>query len=48
MVKNWWFYNEKFVVVECYFGLILGLVMLDVGFFLWLDVFRWGDGVLLM
>lgn len=38
-------YNEKYDVAERLLGPIMGPVTADAGFFLWLDVSKWGDGV---
>ncbi len=38
-------YNEKYEVAERLLGPITGPVTADAGFFLWLDVSRWGNGV---
>lgn len=38
-------YNEKYKVAEQLLSPILGPVTPEGGFFLWLDVARWGDGV---
>ncbi|MBO6758185.1 MAG: aminotransferase class I/II-fold pyridoxal phosphate-dependent enzyme [Roseibium sp.] len=38
-------YNEKFAVAERHLRPILGPVTPEAGFFLWLDVARWGDAV---
>lgn len=38
-------YNEKFEAVERFLGPITGSVTPEGGFFLWLDVGKWGDGV---
>lgn len=45
VVENRRRYNEKFEVAERLLNPILGPVTPDAGFFLWLDVSRWGDGV---
>lgn len=38
-------YNEKFEAAERILGPILGPVTPEAGFFLWLNVSKWGDGV---
>ncbi|MFN3249536.1 aminotransferase class I/II-fold pyridoxal phosphate-dependent enzyme [Roseibium album] len=38
-------YNEKFEAAERFLGPIMGSVTPEGGFFLWLDVGKWGDGV---
>ncbi|WP_298984340.1 aminotransferase class I/II-fold pyridoxal phosphate-dependent enzyme [uncultured Roseibium sp.] len=45
VVENRRLYNEKFKAAERHLGPILGKVTPEAGFFLWLDVSRWGDGV---
>jgi aspartate/methionine/tyrosine aminotransferase len=45
VLENRRLYNEKFEVAERLLKPILGPVTPDAGFFLWLDVSRWGDGV---
>lgn len=45
VAENRRLYNAKFEAAERLLGPILGPVTPDAGFFLWLDVGRWGDGV---
>lgn len=45
VAENRRLYNEKFEAAERHLGPILGPVTPDAGFFLWLDISRWGDGV---
>jgi len=45
VAENRRLYNEKFAAAERRLGPILGPVTPQAGFFLWLDVSRWGDGV---
>jgi len=45
VVENRRLYNQKFATAEQILGPILGPVTPDAGFFLWLDISRWGDGV---
>jgi len=45
VAENRRLYNEKFDAAERILGPILGPVTPEAGFFLWLDVSRWGDGV---
>lgn len=45
VIENRRLYNEKFAAAERVLGPILGPVTPEAGFFLWLDVSRWGDGV---
>ncbi|MHA7775758.1 aminotransferase class I/II-fold pyridoxal phosphate-dependent enzyme [Roseibium sp. M-1] len=45
VAENRRLYNEKFAAAERRLGPILGKVTPEAGFFLWLDVSRWGDGV---
>ena len=45
VAENRRLYNEKFAAAERRLGPILGPVTPQAGFFLWLDVNRWGDGV---
>jgi N-succinyldiaminopimelate aminotransferase len=45
VAENRRLYNEKFAAAERVLGPILGPVTPEAGFFLWLDVSRWGDGV---
>ena len=45
VIENRRLYNEKFAAAERILGPILGPVTPEAGFFLWLDVSRWGDGV---
>lgn len=45
VVENRRLYNEKFTVAERILGPILGSVTPEAGFFLWLNVEKWGDGV---
>ncbi|MEO9526627.1 aminotransferase class I/II-fold pyridoxal phosphate-dependent enzyme [Roseibium sp.] len=45
VAENRRLYNEKFEAAERILGPILGPVTPEAGFFLWLDVSRWGDGV---
>ncbi|MES0812583.1 aminotransferase class I/II-fold pyridoxal phosphate-dependent enzyme [Roseibium sp. SCPC15] len=45
VVENRRLYNEKFEVAERLLGPIMGPVTPEAGFFLWLDVSRWGDAV---
>ncbi|GAB4526962.1 MAG: aminotransferase class I/II-fold pyridoxal phosphate-dependent enzyme [Roseibium sp.] len=45
VAENRRLYNEKFAAAERVLSPILGSVTPDAGFFLWLDVSRWGDGV---
>jgi len=45
VIENRRLYNEKFAAAERILGPILGPVTPEAGFFLWLDVGRWGDGV---
>ena len=45
VIENRQLYNEKFAAAERILGPILGPVTPEAGFFLWLDVSRWGDGV---
>lgn len=45
VVENRRLYNEKFVAAERHLGPILGPVTPEAGFFLWLNISRWGDGV---
>lgn len=45
VIENRRLYNEKFDAAERILGPILGPVTPAAGFFLWLDVSRWGDAV---
>ena len=45
VIENRRLYNEKFEAAEKHLGPILGPVTPDAGFFLWLDISRWGDAV---
>lgn len=45
VIENRRLYNEKFEAAERLLGPILGPVTTEGGFFLWLDVGTWGDGV---
>ncbi|WP_269584965.1 aminotransferase class I/II-fold pyridoxal phosphate-dependent enzyme [Roseibium sp. Sym1] len=45
VIENRRLYNEKFAAAEEILGPILGPVTPEAGFFLWLDVSRWGDGI---
>ncbi|MFB9175996.1 aminotransferase class I/II-fold pyridoxal phosphate-dependent enzyme [Roseibium salinum] len=45
VIENRRLYNEKFEVAERYLRPILGPVTPEAGFFLWLDVGKWGDSV---
>lgn len=45
VIENRRLYNKKFAAAERILGPILGPVTPEAGFFLWLDVSRWGDGV---
>lgn len=45
VAENRRLYNEKFAAAERRLGPILGPVTPQAGFFLWLDVSRWGDAV---
>ncbi len=45
VIENRQLYNEKFKVAERTLGPILGPVTPEAGFFLWLDVTKWGDGM---
>ncbi|TYC52558.1 aminotransferase class I/II-fold pyridoxal phosphate-dependent enzyme [Rhodobacterales bacterium] len=45
VIENRRLYNEKFEAAERHLGPILGPVTPEAGFFLWLDISRWGDGV---
>jgi len=43
VAENRRLYNEKFEAAEHFLGPILGKVTPDAGFFLWLDISKWGD-----
>ncbi|MEQ8780064.1 MAG: aminotransferase class I/II-fold pyridoxal phosphate-dependent enzyme [Roseibium album] len=45
VAENRRLYNEKFEAAERFLGPIMGSVTPEGGFFLWLDVGKWGDGV---
>jgi len=45
VAENRRLYNEKFEAAERLLGPIMGPVTPQGGFFLWLDVSRWGDGI---
>lgn len=45
VIENRRLYNEKFATAEKYLLPILGPVTPEAGFFLWLDISRWGDSV---
>jgi len=45
VAENRRLYNEKFEAAERFLGPIMGSVTPEGGFFLWLDVGEWGDGV---
>ncbi|WP_305986699.1 aminotransferase class I/II-fold pyridoxal phosphate-dependent enzyme [Roseibium sp. MMSF_3544] len=45
VAENRRLYNEKFEAAERLLGPIMGPVTSQGGFFLWLDVSRWGDGI---
>ncbi|WP_428641255.1 aminotransferase class I/II-fold pyridoxal phosphate-dependent enzyme [Roseibium sp.] len=45
VAENRRLYNDKFEVAERHLGPILGPVTPEAGFFLWLDIGRWGDAV---
>lgn len=45
VAENRRLYNEKFEAAERHLGPIMGSVTPEGGFFLWLDVGKWGDGV---
>ncbi|MDX5595021.1 aminotransferase class I/II-fold pyridoxal phosphate-dependent enzyme [Pseudovibrio sp. SPO723] len=45
VVENRRLYNEKYAAAEEILSPLFGSVMNDGGFFLWLDVSRWGGGV---
>jgi N-succinyldiaminopimelate aminotransferase len=45
VIENRRLYNEKFAAAERYLAPILGPVTPEAGFFLWLDISRWGDSV---
>ncbi|WP_417671168.1 aminotransferase class I/II-fold pyridoxal phosphate-dependent enzyme [Roseibium sp.] len=45
VIENRRLYNEKFEVAERLLGPLVGKVTPEAGFFLWLDVSRWGDSV---
>ncbi|MTI07516.1 aminotransferase class I/II-fold pyridoxal phosphate-dependent enzyme [Roseibium denhamense] len=45
VIENRRLYNEKFEAAERHLGPIMGKVTPEAGFFLWLDVSRWGDGI---
>ncbi|WP_306142256.1 aminotransferase class I/II-fold pyridoxal phosphate-dependent enzyme [Roseibium sp. MMSF_3412] len=45
VIENRRLYNQKFEVAERLLGPIMGNVTAEGGFFLWLDVSRWGDGI---
>lgn len=45
VIENRRLYNEKFAAAERYLSPILGPVTPEAGFFLWLDISRWGDSV---
>ncbi|MBO6894062.1 MAG: aminotransferase class I/II-fold pyridoxal phosphate-dependent enzyme [Roseibium sp.] len=45
VIENRRLYNEKFEVAERLLSPILGKVTPEAGFFLWLDIEKWGDAV---
>lgn len=45
VIENRRLYNEKFEAAERILGPILGKITPDAGFFLWLDISKWGDAV---
>ncbi|MBN9673248.1 aminotransferase class I/II-fold pyridoxal phosphate-dependent enzyme [Roseibium aggregatum] len=45
VIENRRLYNAKFEAAERHLGPILGPVTPEAGFFLWLNVEKWGDGV---
>ncbi|MEP4770161.1 MAG: aminotransferase class I/II-fold pyridoxal phosphate-dependent enzyme [Roseibium sp.] len=45
VIENRRLYNEKYEAAERHLGPILGPVTTDAGFFLWLDISKWGDAV---
>jgi aspartate/methionine/tyrosine aminotransferase len=45
VIENRRLYNEKFEVAERLLGPILGPVTPEAGFFLWLNIEKWGDAV---
>lgn len=45
VAENRRLYNEKYAIAEKFLAPIMGPVTPEAGFFLWLDVSRWGDSV---
>ncbi|WP_439530672.1 aminotransferase class I/II-fold pyridoxal phosphate-dependent enzyme [Pannonibacter sp.] len=45
VIENRRLYNEKYAIAEALLAPILGPVTPEGGFFLWLDVSRWGSGI---
>ncbi|MEM8702655.1 MAG: aspartate aminotransferase, partial [Pseudomonadota bacterium] len=45
VIENRRLYNQKFEAAERLLGPIMGKVTAEGGFFLWLDVSRWADGI---
>ncbi len=45
VIENRRLYNEKFAVAERLLSPLLGNVTPEAGFFLWLDISRWGDSI---